>query len=229
MPSYVMTSNPGSLLVWADATSRTHGSIDQFAVYDTARREVVTTIPFTGVDDQLLHVDDGNVYFNPDKGSPGCWVLDIHFCDDPHLLRYDLASGKTTKISQAALEAELSTHARMFVTAEADAEIKFTEGGTGFKQVGRRLVPMDSGGGVTVFTLTSGERIQLRLPDGYVAPGDGEGGIGLSQWLDDDRIVLVANDGDGDTGPSHGDLLVCRLPDGVCRVVVSDSEFRAAR
>jgi hypothetical protein len=226
MSSYVMTGEPGSLLVWADATSRTRGSIDQFVVYDTSRREVVTTIAFTGVDDQLLHVDDGHVYFNPDKSKPGCWVLDIQFCDDPHLLRYDLASGETTKISQASFVAELSTHARMLVTAEADAEVKVSEGGN-FKQVGRRLVPVDSGGGVTVFTRASGERIQLRLPDGYLAPGSGDGVIGLSQWLDDNRIVLAASEGEGDTGLSHGDLLVCRLPDGVCRVVVSDTEFVA--
>ena len=29
----------------------------------------------------------------PTRARPGCWVIDIQSCSDPHLLRYDLASG----------------------------------------------------------------------------------------------------------------------------------------
>lgn len=230
VPVYVSTANPGAWVVWEDAASRTQGFIDQFVVYDTSRREVVARIPFVGHYNQLLHVDDGHVYFNPDKGSPGCWVFDIQFCDDPHVLRYDLGSGETTKISQTTLEAELTIVPRMLVLSEPQAQgdsgTRFTvHFFAWFKQVASRLDPRDSGGGDTVFTRTNGGAIRLRVPSGYTAPGGEDGGIRLSQWLDDDRIVLEASDGNGDTGPSHGDLLVCRLPDGVCAVALRDATF----
>ena len=35
----------------------------------------------------------------------------------------------------------------------------------------------------------------------------------------DDHIVVWANGGGGDLPAQKGDLLVCPLPDGVCRVV----------
>jgi hypothetical protein len=216
-PLYVSTANPGSLVVWEDA--------ERFVVYDTAQREVLTRIPFVGQSNEVVHVDDGFVYFNPSKDAPGCWVIDIQFCTEPHLFRYDLASGETTKISQALLEADLSTHRRMFVLKPSQTTTIPFGAGAGFMQVGRQLVPWDVNAGVTVVTRTSGERIRLRVPAGYTAPVDA---LVVSQWLDDDRIVLSASHGNGDTDPSrNGDLLVCRLPNGVCRVAVHEPSYVA--
>ncbi|HWJ81162.1 MAG TPA: hypothetical protein VNS55_02895 [Nocardioides sp.] len=72
-------------------------------------------------------------------------------------------------------------------------------------------------------TLADGSELRLRLPNGYVGPwpADEEPALAVSQWLDDDRVVLWADDGGGDLPAKEGDLLVCRLPDGVCRVVVA--------
>jgi len=217
VPLFVSTANPGSLVVWEDA--------ERFVVYDTAQREVLTRIPFVGRGNRVVHVNDGFVYFNPSTDAPGCWVIDIQFCTDPHLFRYDLASGETTKISQALLEADLSTHRRMFVLKPSQTTTIPFGAGAGFMQVGRQLVPWDVNAGVTVVTRTSGERIRLRVPAGYTAPVDA---LVVSQWLDDDRIVLSASHGNGDTDPSrNGDLLVCRLPNGVCRVAVHEPSYVA--
>ncbi|MBA2559430.1 MAG: hypothetical protein H0V07_05990 [Propionibacteriales bacterium] len=218
----VHTTNPGSLVVWADATSRTNESSDRFVVYDTSRHEVVARLPFTGVYNVVLHVDEGHIFFNPDKDTPGCWVYDIHYCKDPHLLRYDLASGETRKISQASFEAELRSRARMLVLAEArgDTGTVFTAGAMArFNQVGSRLVPVDSNGDPTVVRLTTGEPVALRVPAGYTSPG---GEMSVVQWITDDRLVLFPNEG-GDLPAKAGDLLVCTLPDGLCRVAVHAS------
>ena len=214
----VYTENPGSLVVWADATSRVDDMIRRFVVYDTSRREVVATIPYTGFYNDVLHVDDDHVYFNPDNGTPGCWVLDEQSCDDPHLLSYDLASGATTTITQPQLEAEMSTHVQMFDrAAHGRDELGFSDAGS-FGQAGRRLVS-EYAGDPAPLTRTNGEEIRLRLPGGYTLT---DTGAGVSYWLDDEHVVLAAGDSGSDLGNVHGDVLVCPLPDGVCRVARRD-------
>lgn len=225
----VTTATSGSLVVWPDATGHKKDLPDEFVVYDTSRHEAVGHIPFIGDYSQVLYVDEGQVYFNPDSGMPGCWVIDvqdIHPCKHPHLFRFDVASGETTKVTLAELDAEMGTRSRMFVRATSGNEPGFVEGAT-FSQVGRQLVAVDSGGESTHLTRTNGEEVRLRLPDGWTAPGPGlegfDGMIQVSQWLDDDHIVLWADDGGGDLPAKEGDLLVCRLPNGVCRVAVPRS------
>jgi hypothetical protein len=222
----VSTANPGSLVVWPDGVSpgRTLEG-DEFVVYDTARREEVARLPFTGAYNQVLHVDEGHVFFNPDNRTPGCWLYDVHVCSHAHLFRHDVASGRTRRISQRTFEAELSTQTRMFVLAESrgDTFTVFTGTGAHFRQDGRQLVPTDSNGDDTVFTRMNGDQVRLRLPASYAAARDN---IGVVQWLDDDRVVLAVdqdpdNIGIGDVYRAGlVDLAVCRLPDGVCRIAV---------
>lgn len=225
----VTTSNPGSIVVWADATSRKDVWVRRFVVYDTSRREVVARVPYTGHYNTVLRVEAGQVFFNPDSNAPGCWVIDTRFCDDPHLLRYDLSTGTSERIRQTALEDVLSTRSRLVRLAEDRGET-----GTAFSarqmvrfnQVGRRLQPVDSNGDPTTFVLTTGEKVELRLPADYRAPGSE---MPVVQWLDDDHLVLFPNEGGGDFPDRVGDLLECRLPDGVCRVMVhaSSTTYRA--
>jgi hypothetical protein len=213
----VTTANPGSLVVWADATSRKGGWVRRFVVYDTSRHEVVARLPYTGIYNTVLRVDEDHVFFNPDSDSPGCWVLDTQYCNDPHLLLYDVASGDTRKITQAAFQDKLRGHARLLVLSETrgDTGTVFTARGMArFNQVGRLLQPVDSNGDPSVFRLITGEPIALRVPGGYRAPGIE---MGAAQWLDDDRLVLFPNEG------GEGDLLECRLPNGTCRVAVAAS------
>ena len=222
-PFNVDTANPGSLVVWADATSRTKQWVDQFVVYDTSRHQVVGHIPYTGVDEggeTVLHVDENAVYFNPGNGTPGCWTYDIHRCDDPHLLRYDMASGETRKVTQASFETELGTRHRMLVLTDPGDSEYVTSTGAQLEQVGRRLVPDDP----TVISRTTGEPVELRVPAGYTAPGPAdESRIRVVQWLDDDHLVLFADKNESEIPQQVGDLLECRLPDGACHVAVPAS------
>ena len=128
----VSTANPGSLVVWPDGVSpgRTLEG-DEFVVYDTARRKEVARLPFTGAYNQVLHVDNSHVFFNPDNRTPGCWVYDVHVCSHPHLLRHDVASGSTRRISQSTFEADLSTQTRLFVLAESRGDTFTVFTGTG--------------------------------------------------------------------------------------------------
>lgn len=205
------TAGSGSLVVWPDATTGSVGDQTRFVVYDSSRREVVARIPFVGRHDLFLHVDTDHVYFNPDPGRPGCWVLDVQDldpCADPHLFRYDVASGRTTEITRSAMDAELVAGGRIFTARTRDGAVVLDESPQ-LAQEGRRLV-------------ADGARLRLRVPPGYRVPGDVPEVNQVSYWLDDDTVVVAAGDSAGDVPPTRGDLLVCHLPDGDCRVAQRD-------
>jgi hypothetical protein len=226
---YVFLGNPGSLVVWADATSGTRGAPDRFTVYDTSRRAVVARLPFTtkyneffGELPAMLYVDDGSFFFSPVPETPGCWVDDAHRCSHPRLFRYDVALGATEKIGLATFEAELSTNSRMFVlgSGTGDTGTSFTAlDQARFDQVGRRLVPVDD------LTRSSGESIRLRPPGGFT---NNVYELSVMQWLDEDRVVLWSADptqDDGDIPAGPGALLVCSLSGGDCRVATQSSSI----
>lgn len=227
----VTTGDSGSLVVWRDMAGRRNKAPVEFVVYDTSRREEVARIPITetGRYASVVYVDEDQVWLTPDIWPPDCWFRSSHRCKDPHLFRFDVASGETTKIRMSELDAELSSSPRMFIVGDSDAGLVFREpgfsDGASFRQVGRRLVGVSELDDPLTFALTSGDEVRLRLPKGYTAPGLEWGGsvIRMAQWLDDDHIVVWANEGGGDLPPQHGDLLVCRLPDGVCSVAVPRS------
>jgi hypothetical protein len=213
----VTTGDSGSLVVWGDVTDRKNQELSEFVVYDTSRREEVARIPLTepNQDDGVVYVDQDQVWFATSTNTPS------------HLLRFDVATGETTKTSLAALDAELGARSRMFVAPVNDPEIiepGFSDG-THFRQVGRRLVAVTAGGDPLTLIRTNGDEVRLRLPRGFTVLGQqfDASVITLSQWLDDDHIVVWADDGGGDLPAKHGDLLECQLPDGVCHVVVSRS------
>jgi hypothetical protein len=208
-PRRVETSPSGSLVVWKQSL---HGDVDvpdEYVVYDTARHEQVARIPATGGSRDLRLVSDDALYF----GS------------GPHVRRYDVAAGTTAVITRPAMDAELAGQARFFRTV-TQSGVVMVSAEPRFEQVGRNLVAKtydDSQLRSYVdVRLSDGERLQLRLPDGYQVPGDDEVDNRVSYWLDDDHVVIGAGDGAGDVDPFTGDLLVCRLPDGVCRVAQRD-------
>ena len=61
----------------------------------------------------------------------------------------------------------------------------------------------------------TGEDVELRVPAGYES-----GVLWFVQWLDDDRFTLIA----GNPAPV-GDLLVCRITEGRCDVVLDRSTW----
>ncbi len=222
----VFTASRGSLVVWADATTpsgRKPGeATGGFVVYDTSQRAVVGRLDQAGFAD-ILHVDEGQVFFIP-GGTPGCWLTYAEGCAKAHVLRYDVAADRVEKTTEAVYESELTTHARVLVLAEArgDTGTVFTSRLMArFNQVGGKLQPVDSNGDPTTVVRTTGEPVDLRAPAGYTATLDE---MSLVQWLDDDRVVLwAAHESVGEVGPNRGDLLVCNLLRGSCRVAVAAS------
>jgi hypothetical protein len=220
----VTTSDSGSLVVWADAN--TH--FVEFVVYDTSRHEAVSRIQLPPVpaptdDASVLFVDEDQVFINPDSSTPGCWTEEIHPCRHPQLFRFDVATGRTAKVPVSELDGALDASARTFEAASKDGGVVY--GDPTFALMRNRLVA-----GVDDYrvrpdapvTLADGSGLRLRLPSGYVPPwpADGEGDVGVSQWLDDTHVALFADDGGGDLPAKNGDVLVCEVPDGVCRVAV---------
>jgi hypothetical protein len=205
LPGRVETAAAGSLVAWLDG-SQTGGHSelsDHVVVYDTSLRQVVARLR-----GNLVHVGDDEVVISREA-------------EGPLLVRFDVATGATTRITKADLDAELRTQARMFTAVAQDGHVELTESPQ-FEQVGTRLVASvhydvaDSD--ATGVALTSGEELRLRLPKDYHVPGDTSDNNRVSYWLDDDHLVLAAGDSAGDIGPVHGDVLVCALPDGVCQV-----------
>ncbi|MGN6575918.1 MAG: hypothetical protein ACTHKG_09530 [Nocardioides sp.] len=228
----VTTGDSGSLVVWADMTGGRNEEPDEFVVYDTSRRAEAARIPArrAGHDLLVLYVDEDHVWLagrNP--WPPGCWFRGPPRCTDPTVFRFDVVSGEMGTVRMSDLDAELGTRARILAADVARADLGFGEPGFSnvawFRQVGRRLVTVTGGGDPVALARTSGDEVRLRLPRGYTAPGLEWGGsvIRTAQWLDDDHVVVWANEGGGDLPPQHGDLLVCRLPDGVCHVEVHRS------
>ena len=180
----VYTANPGSLVVWADATSRTKNWITRYVVYDTSRQEVVGRIPYTGIYNTVLHVDEGQVFFNPDSETPGCWVIDVQSCSDTATAALRPGVREDATISAAAFEAELRTDPASAVGRGAGRhrDAVHRSGHGAVQPGGSRLEPVDSNGDPTAFMMTTGGPVALRLPAGYPVPGEE---MPLVQWLDD--------------------------------------------
>ena len=219
----VYTANPGSLVVWADATSRTKNWITRYVVYDTSRQEVVGRIPYTGIYNTVLHVDEGQVFFNPDSKPRPAGSSTSRAAVTRDCCATTWRPGRRGRSQRLRRGTELRTNPRQLLLAEArgDTGTPYTAQATArFNQVGSRLEPVDSNGDPTAFMMTTGEPVALRLPAGYPAPGEE---MPLVQWLDDHTVVLFPNEGGGDFPARVGDFLECRLPDGRCRVAVSAS------
>jgi hypothetical protein len=76
-----------------------------------------------------------------------------------------------------------------------------------FRLEGTRLLGDDYGVEVSVRLAQTGQPLQVRMPAGYPSGSY----FGITQWLDDNHVVIWSED---------GSLLVCPLPDGRCRTIV---------
>ena len=194
----IQTANPGSLVVWADATSQNQRfGPTRFIAYDTSRHEVV------GSYKSVLDFDERHIFFAPDSGSK--------------VMRYDVVSRETLRVSRNSFKDELRAHERRLMSTF----------GARFTQVGRRLVPVDSNGDPTTIRLTTGEPLKLRVPAGYTAPGDEMPVVQLldDERL---VLFAYSQSHWSDTGLEFGDLLTCQVPDRVCTVSVRASSTRYA-
>jgi hypothetical protein len=207
-PRRVETAPSGSLVVWREPLLGAADAPDEYVAYDTARHEEVARMAANRATRDLLLVSDDAFYFG--RGA--------------HVRRYDVGTGTTAVITRSAMVAELADQARYFTAVTQTGVV--VEVKPRFDQVGRRLVAKTyeqyNALWDTDVLRPDGQRLELRLPDGYQVPAPDEWAIRLSYWLDDDRFVIGAGDSAGDLDPFTGDLLVCRLSSGACTVAQRD-------
>jgi hypothetical protein len=208
----------GSTVVWSepDPEDRSPYGIGEYVVYDTSLgREVGRFGSDRGM---LLAVGDGTVFWVPNRGQ--CVEFDgrcVRFKDP--IMRFDVRTGQQAAVSWESYWATRSSWPRTLVSPPHGKEIADgrvvrpphadpTLGDSfGFQLHGTRLVGGDFGVAVTVRLARTGAPLQLRMPARYPSGRY----FGITQWLDDDHVVMWAED---------GALLVCRLPDGRCRTTV---------
>ena len=166
----------------------------------------------------LVAVGDDTVY----------WVPDERQCVDFYgeclrfkgsVMRFDVATGGQAAVSWESYWATRSSWPRTLMSPQLEeidggrvvrpphADHKLDDS-FAFRLDGTRLVGDDGSVDVTVRLARTGAPLRLRMPAGYRSGGT------ISQWLDDDHVVM--NDGDGS-------LLVCRVPSGRCRTTVKDA------
>jgi len=220
----VWTAAPGSLVVWREGI----GPKPDLVVYDTSQGAEVGRIHDADLL-TVLGIGADAVYLNPDwSETPGCWVVDRRPCADPRLLRFDPLTGTTDEVSADAYRADLGANARMFAgVTSSRTGLDLAPVGVTFTRAQRRLVPTDPG-----LARVGGQPVRLEWP-GAATVADPAEGFWVTQWLDDDLVVLAGfqDNGDGADGvgqadsyaASYVDLLVCALTSSVCEVVVPRS------
>lgn len=234
---HFLWSVDGSIAVWFEPSPKDHphGSgyafSGEWVVYDVQQRREVARMDSPGKDTDadghphllIEQVFDDYVYWTPDDRDPE-WCRKfsrpgVVCARHRAVMRLDTATGTQTKVPWSTYVTDRLNRLRMFFpsTYEPDFPYNAFPGEhpgaetVGFHREGDRLVPDFYGGSGPVNIRRAGklERVRLRMPVGY--PRDGTS-WSMPGWLDDGRVVLQAE--------HLADLLVCRLPDGRCRIAV---------
>ncbi len=230
-------SSSGSTAVWFEPSlgDRPYGAGDEFTgewvVYDVHARREVARMGTPGRDtDRNGHphliieaVFDDFVYWVPDDRDQE-WCREYSKAGETCLhhravMRLDVATGTQAKVRWPAYVSDRLSRPRMFFASTYTSDLPYnpTPGDhpgaetVAFHRDGDRLVADYNGGegAITVHREGIEERVRLRPPPGYTTDTNLWFMLG---WLDDARVVLRADNKD--------DLLVCRLPDGRCRITV---------
>jgi hypothetical protein len=210
----------GSTVVWSEPAdgAAAYPPTGEYVVYDTALRREVGR--FGSDRSVLLAVGDGTVFWVPDKRQ--CVEFDgecVQFKDP--VMRFDVATGQQA-VTWDSYWTTRSSWPRTLMSPPHGKEIADANGvrvvrpphadpklddSFGFGLHGTRLVGGDRGLDVTVQLAQTREPLRLLMPAGYPSGTS----FGITQWLDDNHLVMRADD---------GSLLVCPLPDGRCRTAV---------
>lgn len=211
----VSSSVSGSVLVWEEPGSGERGN---YVVFDTDSMQVLDRFAPRAAGDQVLSVHDDAVYFGP--FDVGCKeVISFPACvrDSTVVQRYDVATGALTPVSGATYDRDRRSRPRTIVGplfGESDTVIYDR---LAFIRHGRTLLADggEPGAEYEVRLARTGAPIRPRIPPGSTAATR----IALAQWLDDDRVVLFAYDGDsGSEVADSGAFFICDVSTGSCRL-----------
>lgn len=219
----IATSVSGSTLAWkepGDETTETlQSAFGPVVVYDTARMREVGRFGSTDAY-PLGPVYDDVVYWAPDGRS--CDVTSFGFgaatsCRrTAQIMRLDVASGRQSTSSWDAYQADRLARPGVLTGPSDESVLRGGGPALRFLRRGHHLVA-DGGDPGAEFTPTlalTGRPVRLRMPAGDRTSD----ALAITQWLDADRVVLVAPHSYG--GADGTELLVCRLSTGGCRLAV---------
>jgi hypothetical protein len=212
------TSLSGSTLAWKEPGDESSETLaDPFGpvvVYDTGQKREVAR--FGGADAEVLTVYDDVVYWS--SGDAPCAIRSDFGCYRPRwVMRFEKASGLQAQVGWADYEADRRSRPGVLTgpyVGDARVEGPVSYEFIGFVRRGGRLFA-DGGEPGAVFTPTvalTGRPVRLRMPAGDRTSD----ALAISQWLDADRVVLVAPH--SYSGADGTELLVCRLSTGGCRL-----------
>jgi hypothetical protein len=211
-PSWMASGNAGSRLMWFEFA---RPGQPEAVVYDTLAGEVVTRT--------AVELDQGSwtAPYSVDEQS-AYWFLDPDELADSNVpqVRLDLATGAQERISEEDYLAGLGTgSARTFEISHAEKGFRLAEvndgAGWNFSISKDRVEPS----GMQPLTVVDGltrARMEFQAPYGYGHTDT----VWLTQWLDDDTVVLLAETRGGE------DLLVCDVGK-ACEVTVSGDDLVA--
>ncbi len=211
----VTTGDVGSLATWAETPPQ---GPSHLVVYDTALRREVARVRYAASYSQVLWVGSAVVYFENRRPGRG-------------LRRLEVATGEVTEASRRQYAADLLGESRALVLGKTfRGGVAVSGVDTVLHRQGSLLQPSEPGSDgsplVSAFDST-GAPVRFRVPRGY----DGARSFTVFQWLDDDRLAMMAGAGGmgfvPGPGPDlpvdndgYGDILVCRVSTGACKLAV---------
>lgn len=202
---WMVSAHTGSLMAWFEFPRPGQPHV---VAYDTSSGEVLGRDQVSLDDGGAVpaFVSDRYVYWydEPDPGLTG---------HESSLVRYDPGNGQVP-VSQTEAQEDLlgdGPERTVLIRGEMGGTIWVTDGtDRNFGIEGGRVFPMGAGDMVARDGLT-GQRLEFDAPPGYPR----QVAAYLTQWIDDDTIVLLSATARGD------DLIECRVSSGGCEVVLS--------
>ncbi len=214
----VEASDTGSLLVVRDAGDG--GGRPSFVVIDTSTGYIIhrDSAEYGGTDVVVLSVHDDAIYWVYPADTPCELAGDRECLRYRWVVRYDVAADSIARWTWARYDEDLRSRPRTIV-----GEDRGTPPVPGtfpldpvFDRQGTDLIARDYDGAreLTLSEARTGEPIRLRVPSAATDATRFE----FSQWLDDDRLVLFAYTSLVSEVADEGDIFVCALSTGNCRL-----------
>jgi hypothetical protein len=217
----VHASDTGSLLVVEDTGP---GMGRPFVLVDTSTGEIAHRTPaeYGGMDVIVLSVHDDAIYWA--WGYPADTPCEL--AGDGECLRYqwvvrwDVAADSYALLSWAQYDEDLRSRPRTIVGPDRGTPpvpgTFVLDDPFFFERQGTDLIARDHDGAreLTLSEARTGEPIRLRVSSGATEATRFQ----FSQWLDDDRLVLFAYTGIRTEAADEGDIFVCALSTGTCRL-----------
>lgn len=207
---WVVTDTAGSLMAWLEYPGQ-RSDRPELVVFDSGSRAVL--------DRQTIEVPDGGSGSVLAVADRGVFVAEDSrgFLELGSVRRYDVDTGVFEPVDTADVAAARRAVSPALVVGPSaeDGRLLHWEGDRGTTNSVDTLTVDDDSQLDELVDPHTGEDVEIRVPAGYDSSRQW-----FVQWVDDDRFTLIA----GNPAPV-GDLLVCRITEGRCDVLLDDSTW----